>query len=456
MLLTKINNFIYYHIFRILEFLIFDKTSYEWLKFSRKNEDKLNNFDHKIYNEKFKHPFVNLKYLQKLSELNPVLAYQKLLNYSVLRKNWLKSNMKYFDIEDYIPEQQVMGSFGNYATLFYYLFYRINILDNKDKPKLSLKNNEKVTNKNLFNYFKPYLNTEYDTLKFYKNRFKMEINKIPLEISLPYKNKYYPISYAINFYNQATENKNLNFNYFKLNQNHIDKGKEILNKIGIKNNDWYVVMHIRDIGDTHDFRNSNPNTYLKTVKKIISNGGHVIRMGRNEKVKFPEIKGLIDYPFSNMNSNFMDIFLAATCKFCVGTSSGFASLPTYFNNPLMLVNTLPTGSYFELKKQDIFLPKILSKANDNKFINVEEYFNFPIGTYFNNEIYEKNNLVIRDNTEEELESTVVTMIDKVFNKNNNNKNYQVKNKIESHSKLFFETPLKCYGDLSKSFLDKLN
>lgn len=463
MLIIKLKNFIYFYIFRFFEFLVFDKISYKWLKFSRKtnlrfykNEDQLNNFNHNIYAEKFTHPFINLKYLQKLSELNPALAYQKLPEYDKIKKNWINTNMKYFDSKDYIPEQQVIGSFGNYATLFYYIFYRLNIEKKKDKPRLALKNNEKITNINLFDYFKPFIDVEQDTLSYYKNRFKMEINKIPLEFSLPYKNKYYPISFAINFYNQATENQNLNFDYFKLNENQIEKGKEILKKIGIKTSDWYVVMHIRDIDDTHDFRNSDPNTYLKTIKKIISNGGHVIRMGRNEKIKLPKIKGLIDYSFSNIKNDFMDIFLAATCKFCIGTSSGFASLPTYFNKPLMLVNCLPTSSYFELKQQDIFLPKTLIKEKDNKIVEIEKYFNFPIGTYFNNEMYKNNNLIIKNNTEKELESTVVTMIDKVFNKNINNKNYQVKNKIESHSKLFFETSLKCYGDLSKSFLDKLN
>ena len=37
----------------------------------------------------------------------------------------------------------------------------------------------------------------------------------------------------------------------------------------------------------------------------------------------PNINGLIDYPFSNLKSEFMDIFLAATSKFVVGTASGF-------------------------------------------------------------------------------------------------------------------------------------
>ena len=104
MLIIKLKNFIYFYIFRFFEFLVFDKISYKWLKFSRKtnlrfykNEDQLNNFNHNIYAEKFTHPFINLKYLQKLSELNPDLAYQKLPEYDKIKKNWINTNMKYFD-----------------------------------------------------------------------------------------------------------------------------------------------------------------------------------------------------------------------------------------------------------------------------------------------------------------------------------------------------------------------
>ena len=62
---------------------------------------------------------------------------------------------------------------------------------------------------------------------------------------------------------------------------------------------------------------------MKLIKEVISRGGAVFRVGDKSMTPLPKTKGLIDYPFSNLKSDFMDIFLAATSKFVVGTASGY-------------------------------------------------------------------------------------------------------------------------------------
>ena len=48
--------------------------------------------------------------------------------------------------------------------------------------------------------------------------------------------------------------------------------------------------------------------------------------------KLPKIHGLIDYPFTNLKSEIMDVFFASQCKFCLGTSSGYYSLPIFLGS----------------------------------------------------------------------------------------------------------------------------
>ena len=71
---------------------------------------------------------------------------------------------------------------------------------------------------------------------------------------------------------------------------------------------------------TQSHRNANPKNYIKLIKEIISRGGAVFRVGDSSMTPLPNINGLIDSPFSNLKSEFMDIFLAATSKFVVGTA----------------------------------------------------------------------------------------------------------------------------------------
>lgn len=450
-MVTKIKNLIYYYFFKFLKFLIYDKVSYSWLKLSEKDQ---NNLSHKIYSSKKDHLFIGYEYLRRLGSKDPLLFSKKIFNYSKLRKKWI-SNNNYYEEEDYIPDQQVMGSLGNYNSLFYYLFYRLNIEKNNKKPLILLKEKERITNEVLLNYFKPFLKIEYNTYKFYKKKFIKEVNKIPIEICLPYKNNYYLTNYAINFYRQDAK-LNLKFNYFKMSKYDIKEGWKKLKKFGINKNNWFVVLHIRDTDDTHNFRNSNPLSYVEAIKCIISNGGYVIRIGRNERTKLPKIKGLIDYPFSDIKSDFMDIFLTANCKFFMGTSSGPAAVSQYFNKPLLLVNCLPVAGYFELKKQDMFLPKILRDKNSKKVINLKRYFNLPINNYLEDNAFKKNKIMITDNSVNELKLSALEMINKCFEKKNNSliqKNLAFKKQLKKNFLNHFNKPLKYCGDFPSVFIN---
>ena len=80
-----------------------------------------------------------------------------------------------------------MGSFGNYRTVFAYLFNRINILKIIEKPKIYVKKFDKINNKFLLSLFKPFLNFNNNSYSFYKNINNIFYLKAPIEISLPYK-----------------------------------------------------------------------------------------------------------------------------------------------------------------------------------------------------------------------------------------------------------------------------
>ena len=172
MVIYKIKNFLYFYVFKYLDFVIFDKIVLKWTRLKKKNKNNLNNV---IYSNYITHPFINFQYIKRLHENDPITAYKKLENYNSLKNEWLELNKKYHEDNDYIPEQQVMGSFGNYATLFYYLSYRLNIEKKKVKPKLLLKNNESITNKELYNFFEPFMDVEYNSFKFYKKLFIKEL-----------------------------------------------------------------------------------------------------------------------------------------------------------------------------------------------------------------------------------------------------------------------------------------
>ena len=135
-----------------------------------------------------------------------------------------KKSIEYFIKNQILPPFTILGSFGNYRTVFSYLYNRINIQKIYSKPKIFIKEFDKITNQFLFNFFKPSLNLSRNSYLFYKNFNNSYYYKAPIEISLPYKTKYYPWAVTENLINQhRLKSKKLKFDFFKLKKNILKK-----------------------------------------------------------------------------------------------------------------------------------------------------------------------------------------------------------------------------------------
>ena len=391
---------------------------------------------------------------------NPEYGFNKIKNYNFLLEKWLNTNKLHNIKKEFIDDDRVTGSFGNYLTIFYYLMYRFNIQELGQNPTLLLRDNPKITNSALFKFFTPYLNIIQNDDLYLKLDLVKKISTIPLDIVLPFKDKFYPWFAPINFTKQLMKKvKNKKFDYFKIGSEDYEKGKKILKKMGLPDNAWYVTLHIRQ-GVGNELFNSNPHTYIKAVKEIIRRGGYVFRVGDKSMTPLPKIDGLIDFPFSHHKSEFFDIFLASTCYFCIGTSSGYWSVPTFFNKPVLLTNYLPVFDYYHLDEKNLFLPKTLIDKNSQKLISKEKLFKFPVGSLATNIQLSQNNISIIDNNEDEILQSTVEMFDVLDNKNISEDfmilNKKFKEELDELNKDKYEFPLKAMANFSSSFLNKIN
>ncbi len=387
-------------------------------------------------------------------------SYKLLKNFDEIKKNWNKfKSENEIRKKDILSPCRIIGSLGNYRTVFNYLYNRINILNINSKSKIYIKKYDKINNKFLLSLFKPFLNFNDSSFSYYQNINKIFYFKAPIEIALPYKKKYYPWAIAENLINQHRfKNKNLKFNFFKLNHQHLLKGKKILHENNLGNYKWYVSLHIRENNKTfsQNTRNANPKNYLKMINEIISRGGAVIRMGDKSMTPLPKINGLIDYPFSNFKSEFMDVFFAATSKFVVGTASGFWTIARFFNTPLLLTNFIPHLDYYSFDKNCIFLPKKLINKQ-KKTISINDIYSKNYFSHFTTtKQFKKNSIKIIDNTSEELHEATIDMFN-LISKNKKNKNifFKKNNKFKYQflrNKMYENHKLSPIANFSSSYI----
>jgi len=234
---------------------------------------------------------------------------------------------------------------------------------------------------------------------------RAEINKIP--------NK------GRNFYDE----NNWNFQYEKImpfNENEKREGEEWLKNHGWHVGQPYVCIIVRDSAylrhlaspkfknkyNYHNYRDSDINTYTEGIIWLLNEGYFVIRMG--SKMLYPMAftdKNLVDYPFCNEKSDFLDVWLFANCTYTISTGVGPDLIAAVYNKPILFINILPLSvELFMFFKQN-FVPKKLFKIDTGEPLTIKEYLSTH--NFYSSETYSQNNILIKDLQPEEILEYIV-------------------------------------------------
>ena len=152
-------------------------------------------------------------------------------------------------------------------------------------------------------------------------------------------------------------------------------GEKSLVEIGINPNIPYVCLIVRDGGhyaskgdvETHGYEllNFDVDTFVPAVKYLVNEGFQVIRMGSgNEKLISETINGVIDYSNSKSRSEFLDVFIAATCEFAVSTQTGPDAVCMLFRRPVLYVDVTRYSQFFFGMKFATWTPARLFKNEE--------------------------------------------------------------------------------------------
>ena len=177
-------------------------------------------------------------------------------------------------------------------------------------------------------------------------------------------------------------------------------GEKLFKRIPIPQDKKIVTIFARDTSylnnrfpnedwDYHFYRDADIETYVDSIKYLISENYLVIRIGSeySKKLNFSDVN-YFEYSLSEFKSDFMDLYLINKSSFVVGTTSGAIDISTIFNIPFVGVNFAPFME-FPLGKDDIFIQKkIINSKNEvvpfKDIISNKEYYLFDGLKFFNN------------------------------------------------------------------------
>lgn len=200
----------------------------------------------------------------------------------------------------------------------------------------------------------------------------------------------------------------INFNFINEKKLKID-----LNNLGISENDWFVCLHVREGGFKKDWDNplnANIENYIDAINEIVNRGGNVIRVGDNSMTKLPNIKGLIDYPFTTFKNSEMDLYLLKKCKFFICMGSGpLDAANLLFRKRLLLINTAQYLHGLPFNKGSYAIFKQVYSKNKKRFLSLREYM--LDAENINNKWWISDDHQLYENNKKEIKQAVIEMLD---------------------------------------------
>jgi putative glycosyltransferase (TIGR04372 family) len=133
-------------------------------------------------------------------------------------------------------------------------------------------------------------------------------------------------------------------------------------------------------------------------------------MGDPDMAPLPRLANVFDYCHSNLRADWMDIFLAARCRFMLGTSSGPAYVPPLYGVPSVLTNWWPPAQR-PWHASDLFIPKMPRRLADGKYLTLSETLREPF-SYCHSRRYlaAQCGVVVEDSDPETIRDTVEEML----------------------------------------------
>ena len=195
-------------------------------------------------------------------------------------------------------------------------------------------------------------------------------------------------------------------------------GTEMLTRMNVPGDAWYVGLHAREGGFYYEaqdgisqHRNSSIDDYMASIEAIVARGGIVIRLGDASMSPMPPMPGVIDYAHSPEKSPRMDLFLLATSRFVIGTTSGLTTATHSFGTPTLLVNCISNDWQLWDDSTDFICKKVFDRQA-RRYLTLAETYRSPVQGYImNNTVLERNGYAVHPNSSDEILVAVTYKLD---------------------------------------------
>jgi len=186
----------------------------------------------------------------------------------------------------------------------------------------------------------------------------------------------------------------------------------------------HVCLAVRDGSYKHDqfddrdpkrdeYRNNDINNYEEVARTLASEGYLVFRMGAKVQRPFDvESDGVFDYASNGMRSDFLDVYLSASCQVFISSVLGIDSIAEIFRRPRVLTNYIPIANFGKYGPRDLIIPKQYWNEREERFLKFSEIVQSPggLGACTNSYEYERLGIKLIENTPDEITRATLELL----------------------------------------------
>jgi putative glycosyltransferase (TIGR04372 family) len=207
------------------------------------------------------------------------------------------------------------------------------------------------------------------------------------------------------------------------------RGCDALRKMGVPNNMKYICFHSRDSAyldrvksesdwSYHDYRDSDIKNYLPAAESMTDRGYYAIRMGAivKHKISANHNNGrIIDYASTKHRTDFNDVYIGSNCHFFLCSDGGMSVFPEMFRLPVVYVNWTIIKYISTWTSNGLFIFKKFYLKNEDRFMTFSEIINTDFGGPDTQKIFNKLDIVLIENTSEEIRDVTIEMDQRLGN-----------------------------------------
>jgi putative glycosyltransferase (TIGR04372 family) len=135
-------------------------------------------------------------------------------------------------------------------------------------------------------------------------------------------------------------------------------------------------------------------------------------MGDPGMTPLPPLANVIDYCHSEFRADWLDVFVAAKCRFMIGSGSGPVFIPAIYGVPSVITNWWPPGQR-PLHAADIFVPKLARQIAGGCYLTLSESLREPFSYCHSRRYLAEQGIRVEDADPELIRGAAAEMLERL-------------------------------------------